>query len=279
MYVRATLAPMVTAEAPAPSLLADYQLRLPAFEGPLDVLLRLIERSQLTITDISLALVTDQFLAHVSEMRDAPPDLVAEFLAIGARLTVLKSRALLPRPSVVEEEPEPSDLVRQLEQYRELQRVALELRTKQVAGVACFAADQCPTRGHFDAPLVRLAHYEAAALRRALRRRLASLSRPREVLDQRRIVTLREMIDRIVSLPLRSRPIRFTRLLSECETRAEMAVAFLALLVLVRRGSLEACQEARFGEIVLQPAPSSVGRNGADAVDSDATRSTRERLP
>jgi segregation and condensation protein A len=269
---------MVTAQTSAPSLLADYQLRLPAFEGPLDVLLRLIERNQLTITDISLALVTDQFLSYVTAMSDAPPDVVAEFVAMGARLTVLKSRALLPRPSVAEEEPEPSDLVRQLTRYRQLQAVALELRTKHVAGANCYAADQRSARGVFESPVVRLAHYEASTLRRSLRRRLASLPRPREVLNQRRIVSLREMIDRLLSIPRRSAPHTFTHIISECETRAEMSVAFLALLVLVRRGSMEATQEVRFGEITLRLAPAETRPIGYGTDESEAVRSSGEQM-
>jgi segregation and condensation protein A len=254
VYVQVTLPRMSFAQPVPPSSLAEYQLRLPTFEGPLDVLLRLIERSQLTITDVSLALVTDQFLTHVRELRSAPPDVVAEFVAMGTRLTVLKSRALLPRPPVVEEEPEPGDLACQLIRYRQLQTAAQGLRAKHVAGESSFAVDQRPTRGPLEASSVRLAHYEATALCRSLRRRLASVPRPREVLSQRRIVSLREMIDRLLSFPRQGAPLPFSRVFAQCESRAERAVAFLALLVLVRRGSIEASQHVRFGEIHLQHA-------------------------
>src|SRR5690349_9456548 len=102
-----------TANGSAPTL-ANYQLRLPAFEGPLDVLLRLIERSQLAIEDVSLVAVTTQFLDHVASLASAPSHIVADFAAVGARLTVLKSRSLLPRPPLDTEEPEQSDLTHQL---------------------------------------------------------------------------------------------------------------------------------------------------------------------
>lgn len=257
---------MRAAQAQSPSLLADYQLRLPAFEGPLDVLLRLIERSQLTITDVSLALVTDQFFAHIRELSTASPDIVADFVAMGARLTVLKSRALLPRPPVVTEEPEPSDLALQLIRYRQIQAAASDLKTAHSSGMSSFAADQRPSRGLVGSPPVRLAQYEATALRRSLRRRLASLPRPREVLSQRHIVTLRDMIERLLSIPRYAGPHAFSRVLAGCETRAERAVAFLALLVLVRRGSVETLQRERFGDItfahVLNPAGTDLGAEG-----------------
>ena len=240
-------------------MLADYQLRLPAFEGPLDVLLRLIERSQLTITDVSLALVTDQFLAYIRALSAASPEVVADFVAMGARLTVLKSRALLPRPPVVLEEPEPSDLARQLIRYRQIQAAASELKTAHASGRSSFAADQRPSRGVVGSLPVRLAQYEASALRRSLRRRLASLPRPREVLSQRRIVSLRDMIERLLSISRQQGPIAFSRVLAGCDTRAERAVAFLALLVLVRRGSVATLQRQRFGDITFEHVPQAAG--------------------
>ena len=107
-----------------PDILAGYQLRLPSFEGPLDVLLRLIERHQLAIADVSLVAVTDQFLAYLDELEAAPAATVAEFAAMGARLVLIKSRSLLPRPAVADE-GEPEELVRQLIEYRSVQAAAL----------------------------------------------------------------------------------------------------------------------------------------------------------
>ncbi|MBL8126141.1 MAG: segregation/condensation protein A, partial [Chloroflexia bacterium] len=100
---------MATA-APATPLLHDYQLRLPAYEGPLDVLLRLIEGQQLPISDVSLMAVLDQFLEYVDSRLAPEPGEIAEFAAIAGRLMVLKSRELLPRPAPSTDEDEPSDL-------------------------------------------------------------------------------------------------------------------------------------------------------------------------
>src|SRR6478609_6712749 len=107
---------MVTAHESS-SLLMDYQLHLPQFEGPLDVLLRLIERSQLEITDLSLMRVTEQFLTYV-----------------GARLTLLKSRSLLPRPPAEEIEEDPGDLARQLAEYRRCKQMASQLSERLASG-------------------------------------------------------------------------------------------------------------------------------------------------
>ncbi|MBX6342262.1 MAG: segregation/condensation protein A, partial [Thermomicrobiaceae bacterium] len=104
--------------AEPPLRLAGCQLRLPTFEGPLDVLLRLIERNQLAITDVSLVAVTDQFLAYMASLADAPPELLAEFTAVAARLLALKSRSLLPAPPAPETEEADADLAEQLIAYQ-----------------------------------------------------------------------------------------------------------------------------------------------------------------
>ncbi|HLL50115.1 MAG TPA: segregation/condensation protein A, partial [Thermomicrobiales bacterium] len=104
--------------------LDNYQLHLPAFEGPLDVLLRLIERDQLAISDISLLAVFDQFMTYVDSLESSTPLVIAEFVAVAGRLSVLKSRALLPRPAKIVEPPDELDLVRQLEEYRAVKTAA-----------------------------------------------------------------------------------------------------------------------------------------------------------
>ena len=128
--------------------LDGYQLRLPSFEGPLDVLLRLIERDQLAISEISLLAVFDQFMAHLDAMEANAPEAIAEFLMVAGRLSVLKSRALLPRPARLQEEPEEVDLVRQLEAYRAVKTAAELLAVRQRAGSGTFGRGEsvaCPS--------------------------------------------------------------------------------------------------------------------------------------
>ncbi|MHB1357127.1 MAG: segregation and condensation protein A, partial [Anaerolineae bacterium] len=94
-----------------------YHVTLDIFEGPLDLLLRLIERQVLDITRVSLALVTDQYLEHVTLLRDTTAENLADFLVIAAKLLVIKSRSLLPTlPPVTDEEGEDvgEQLARQL---------------------------------------------------------------------------------------------------------------------------------------------------------------------
>lgn len=232
--------------------LANYQLRLPAYEGPLDVLLRLIERSRLAIEDVSLVAVTDQFLAFVSSLNQAEPAVLAEFAAVGARLTVLKSRSLLPRPVVDDEEPEESDLTHQLREYKRIKDLARHLGQIHASGRVAHAPAHTlapPSNGN-HAPLRA---YDVSVLVRSLRRRLTVVPHKPTFIRHRRVVSIREVIDRISTLVGRGAPVRFSQVVASFATRTEFATAFLAVLVLVRREAIQVRQDDLFTDIQLRP--------------------------
>lgn len=241
-----------------------YQFRLPTFEGPLDILLRLIEREQLAITDVSLVAVTDQFLDHLAQLHDQPPALIADFAAIGGRLVLLKSRSLLPRPATTVEEPEPEDLVRQLEEYRALRAASEQLAIRDRRALGGFARGEGVALP--DAPAPRLAIHQPSILARALRRRLTNAIGPVQVVASRPIVTLREMTERLLTGLHRGNR-SFLRFRATCASREEVLVGFLALLVLVRRRVMDADQETLFGDITLTPTPA-MSTNPAIVVES-----------
>src|SRR5215212_2179637 len=116
----------------------DYTFQLPAFEGPLDLLLKLIEREELDITEIALAQVADQYLAHVRALEQPEPDALSSFLVLAARLLLIKSRVLLPRPPAAPGPGDPPDeaaeLARQLREYQRYKQAAGLLRTWQADG-------------------------------------------------------------------------------------------------------------------------------------------------
>jgi segregation and condensation protein A len=242
--------------------LTAYQLRLPSFEGPLDVLLRLIEREQLAITDISLVAVTDQFLEYLATLEERSPALIAEFTAVGGRLVLLKSRSLLPRPSLIIDEPEPDDLVRQLEQYRALKVVSEQLAARDRAASGGFARGEAIVMP--EAPPPRLAMHQPALLARALRRRLTSVPGPVQVVPAHRIVTLREMTRRLLTA-LKGGTSSFADFRASCSSREEVLVGFLSLLTLVRRRVIDARQESLFGDIEVELVPSA--RGGVSLLD------------
>ena len=244
---------VITTKAIHPDLtLAGYQLRLPDYEGPLDVLLRLVERSQMAIADVSLVAVLDQFLNYVKSIQEAPANVIAEFTTVGARLTLLKSRSLLPRPPAIDEEEDPSDLTSQLIEYKRMRDVARRLGEIHASGTASFAMPAIKASlFNKDAAVLKLAAHDPAALWRSVRRRIAHVPRSEQILRQRPLLTLKDVISRATSLLSGSRSTTFRTLIKPYEERNEIATAFLAVLVLMRNRTIDARQPELFGEIEL----------------------------
>lgn len=234
----------------AAPVLHGYQLRLPAFEGPLDVLLRLIEREQLPINEISLLAVMDQFLRYIHDLESPSPDVIAEFAAVAGRLSALKSRALLPRPPKVVEDQDEPDLVRQMEEYRALKRAAEILEMRQREGAGGFGRGEGVSSPE-PAPATLVAQPPSAISRAVLRWMTRLAPRPVEMVTTR-VVTLREMVSRIFFMLDSGQQIQFSAISKTCQNRQEIAVAFLGMLTLVRRQSVVAQQSELFGAITLQ---------------------------
>lgn len=262
---------MATATAPEPLTLVNYQTRLPSFEGPLDLLLRLIERQKLDITEVSLVSVTDQFIRFVAEMESASLEVIAEFTAVGTRLTVLKSRSLLPRPAIQDDDVEPDldDLVEQLRAYKRLKSVASALGKRRDDDLVSFGhRGTGPIAKRTDVRPPRLAQYDASVLVRAIRRRLSTIPNAVQSIRQRRIVSIREVTDHVMELLGRFQSVTFGQVVEGYATRSETATAFLATLLLIRRRSVDAVQDGLFSEITLSSA-SATDASSDDGFDVD----------
>jgi segregation and condensation protein A len=239
-----------------PSLQAHpCSVLLSVFEGPLDLLLHLVEQSRLDITAISLVQVTGQYLAYMRAEDQIDHRALADFISIGARLIELKSRALLPaspEPPAEECEPDPDGLVEMLLEYRRFKEVASLLKEREEDGVRAFPRLAPPPEvpapsGLGNITLDRLAEIVQRALAR---------TRPPEELPPllRPTCTVREKIAEIELVLRLSGRVSFSAIVSSCRTRAEIVVAFFAVLELINRGLLAASQAESFGDISLVPA-------------------------
>lgn len=245
---------------------------LPGFEGPLEVLLRLIEREELDITAISLASVADQFVAYIESQPDRDPAVLAEFAAVASRLLLLKTRGLFPRapdaPLVeADANADEDDLVRQLLEYRRIKGAAGDLGTRDRAGERAFAPIATPTHATAGAtPEITLAPAGPFDLLRAVHRRLARQPVAPRVLTLLPRISVGEMAARILArlLDVPRGEVRLSRLVREARTRPEIVTTFMAILELVRRRRVDAEQAVPFGDIVVVTA--------ADPVLADAER-------
>jgi segregation and condensation protein A len=231
-----------------------YQLSLPLFEGPLDLLLHLIEREELDITQVALLSVADQYMAYLHDGEQLNLDALADFIAIGARLLYLKSRALLPRPHVDEEaEDDPGDdLARQLLEYKRFKEAAGNLRAIESEGHHSFPRvapppEVAPPHGLDGVTLDLLQRLVEQALTRKPEEEPVQVIRPHKI-------TVREKIELIRDVMTSTGRASFRALIEQCRTRMEVVVTFLAVLELIKSRVLEAQQDAAFEDIELVPA-------------------------
>jgi len=241
-----------------------YKVSTPVYEGPLDLLLQLIERAELDITRLALAMVTDQYLEHLRQMQaqilrepDAPGWAVEEvsaFLVIAARLIQIKSEALLPRPPVRtpgEEDPGEA-LALQLMAYKRYRQIADLLSKREEAGLRTFLRLAPPPKVEGTVDLTGLGPADLAEAAQMIFAQ-ASLKLPLGTIVAPPKVTIREKIHMLTQIFFRQKAITFQNLVKENRTRLDIVVTFLAILELVKRHFVQARQEQLFGEISLEP--------------------------
>lgn len=230
-----------------------YNVDTEVYHGPLDLLLQLIERAELDITQLALAQVTDQFLEYMRRLQDRRAERVSEFLVVASRLMQIKSEALLPRPVIRQpDEEDPGEaLVQQLLAYKRYKELAGLLAERQERNLRSYLRLAPPPKveGHLDLSSVTAGNLFLAALR-ALSAR-PPLTPIGNVVEAPR-VTVREKIRLIAGELRRSGKARFWELVGKTPDRLHVVITFLAMLELVRRFRITAHQEALFGDIELE---------------------------
>ncbi|MGE5333410.1 MAG: segregation and condensation protein A, partial [Nitrososphaerota archaeon] len=219
---------------------ASWAVHLPGFDGPLDLLLHLIERNQLEITTISLVAVTDQFVAYLRQWDEPPLPRLAEFVAMAARLLLIKSRSLLPRQPRQETAGDANDplddaeqLRRHLLEYKLARDIAGMLRARELAGLQSFTR---PGRLLVDPDAVlqwsppKLVGLNVGALSHVFRRVLTEkrFSEPEEL--PLPLVTVAEKIAEVEDLLARKPKIPLEEILLAATSRFVVVVTFLAVL-------------------------------------------------
>lgn len=235
--------------------MSTYRVELPVFNGPLDLLLHLIDREELDITAVSLVQVTGQYLTQIRQMGDGQIEGLIDFISIGARLLLIKSRALLPRPAIVladgEEEEDPAEaLLRQLRTYKRFKNAARWLDQRQQRGLRTYLRVAPPPRieGHLD-----LSGVDAETLLEAMQAVLARVETMEESLDvaRPREITIEDQMGKFRHSLDRGRPFLFTDILANLHDRTEISVSLLALLELIKRREAQAFQTRMFGPIEI----------------------------
>jgi segregation and condensation protein A len=259
-----------------PEAVHPYTVLTTVYEGPLDLLLQLIERAELDITSLALAQVTDQYLEHLHHLTEGGTESalytgdVSAFLVIAARLIQIKSEALLPRPPIREIGVEDAGeaLAKQLVTYKRFKEMSEILGRREAAGLRTYPhlAPLPPIEGNLDLSGLTLVDLLTAAQLAFTqidpRPSLSSVVAPPRI-------TIREKIHLIASYLRRYRHASFDQLVGQSLaavvgeggqlhvlSRLDIVVTFLAMLELVKRSMIEAQQEHLFGKIELEPTES-----------------------
>jgi len=232
---------------------SSYSVQTAVYEGPLDLLLDLIEHAELDITTVSLAAVTEQYLDYLHHLEETHADEISVFLVIAAKLVQIKSEALLPRPPSREpgEEDVGAALVEQLRLYKRFKEIAKLLAERKAQNLRTYLRLAPPpkTEGKLDLSNITIADLIEAAqevfAKEVEKQALGTvISAPK--------VTIREKIELISKKLGTAEHSHFKELLGENPTRIEVVVTFLALLELVKRYRVSAKQESLFADIEIE---------------------------
>lgn len=244
-------------------------LHLPIFEGPLDLLLHLVRENKVPITDIPIALITDQYLEYIRMMEELDLEVASEFLVMAATLLEIKSRMLLPKPPRLAEEDDEGDpraeLAARLEEYQKYKALVETLQTWEAERRRWFFRSPDAPAPDYELP-VAVGELTPMHLLRALERLLSEAvdTPPPAILIPRKRLSLRL---KIVEVWRRVRAaetvVCFEQLLDPPFSRWDILLTFLAVLELIRQHKLTARQETTFGEITLWALEEVIGESSA----------------
>lgn len=229
-----------------------YHVRIDRFEGPLDLLLSLIEREKLDITTVSLAQIADQYLGYLAKEEYVTLENLSAFLSVASRLILIKSRALLPVLTFTEEEEEAvDDLEWRLREYKRFRDAAIRLGTLLETPTGAFIRES-----FLGSPVVFYPPKDCTAddLSRYFRGILGEITVPEEIPEKRieRIISLEEKIVHLEQHIFKRIEASFLEYSGLAKDKVEIIVSFLALLELVKQRMCVAEQTGFFHDIRLR---------------------------
>jgi segregation and condensation protein A len=230
---------------------SGYQVKLPLFEGPLDLLLFLIHRDQIDIHDIPIARITEEYLGYLQMMRVLQLDVAAEFMVMAATLMSIKSQMLLPRPEIAgqfaEEDPR-QELVQRLLEYRLYKTAAQSLLTCEQHARQIFTrpGESLPDETEEEEDLLEVSLFELITAFEQLIDAQPEKAIHQIVLEE---YTVKQRCDYILDLLQSEKKIAFRELIRSDTRTTVMVVTFLALLELMRVHHVAVRQRQAFGEI------------------------------
>ena len=232
--------------------MTEFQIKQENFEGPLELLLELIDKEKMDISKVSLAKVADEYLKHVKALDKVNAENLAEFLVVAAQLMLIKSRSLLP-DLVLDEEEEYSmeDLARRLEEYRHIKELVKELRIMESKRRVIFTRESYQNMDPVFHPPQKM---EASTLRQIFETFVSSLPKIEKLAEEqlKRIISLEEKINHIRQFLVSAVEKGFSEIIKGAKEKVEVIVSFLAILELAKEKFVDLKQEKLFEDIIVR---------------------------
>ncbi len=230
------------------TIASDFAIKTPVFEGPLDLLIDLVEKRKLLINDISLAEVTDEYMAHVAQMQEQSLPGTVQFINLAATLLLIKSRSLLPVLELTDAEEESIENLEARLKLYQIYRNAGAIVAESFGVGMLHESQFVPS----DEPLFKPDKYtETDSLQAAIADVIQNLPK-KEVKPKVRVkptISLDEMIDRLRDRVEKQMKSTLTELTEGSQERTTVIVGFLAVLEMVKQGQVNVIQPAHFDDI------------------------------
>ncbi len=226
-----------------------FEIKSEKFNGPLDLLLQLIEKQKLEITEIALAEVTDGYIKEIEKLEDKDPEELSDFLVLAARLLFLKSKALLP---ILDEEEDLDDLAKQLKMYKEFVEASKKIQALISEGKFSFSRKKMieKTEVEFSPPSkLKVSNLKSTFLI-VLRRLDPLVKMPRQMVEK--TVSLQQTIFDMQKFIKERKKFGFSQVLNSAKNKTEVIINFLALLELLKRHQLTLKQSKNFDDIIIE---------------------------
>jgi segregation and condensation protein A len=227
-----------------------YKIRTEQFEGPLDLLLQLIEKTELDITEVALSEVTEQFLNYMEQIEEKKPNEVADFLVVASRLLLVKSRILLPAVSH-EDDQEEIILESQLKIYKKFFEASREIEKEILKGHFLYTREKIPIKVDkmFNPPKKMNNEMMKKVFLNVLGKLEPVVKLPEK--NIKRVISIKEKIGSIRERLLDKIQINFSDLVSGSQNKADTIITFLSILELVKQREAAVVQDSKFGEIIV----------------------------
>ena len=229
-----------------------YKIKLEKFEGPLDLLLQLIEQKQLDISEVSLSQVTEQYIRYLKDVQEVNPEELADFLVVAAKLLLIKSRILLP---TLEVEEEGTDLEQQLRMYKEFYEASKVLQEIIHKKKFLYPREKpaVAIEPVFNPPKSMNTNRLRELFIHVLESIEPIISMPKQMYE--RTISIEEKISHLRNTIHAQATMNFHKLLKTSKDKTEIIVTFLALLELVKQRMVIVVQKNMFSDIEIRKFP------------------------